>query len=144
MLIRNATYNDLEWINKQYSIINFLHSDLEDEDIVIAEIEGKNVALGRLQKIGTEESELGGIYVLPEYRKLGIGRKIVSKLVKIGSRYKKIYCLPFANLQEFYCSFGFEIIETFEDIPEKVLKKHQWCNSTYDVRVLLLAKQKVE
>jgi N-acetylglutamate synthase-like GNAT family acetyltransferase len=139
--IRIATFKDLDWINQQYKTINFLESNLENEDIIIAEANGIKAALGRLQKIKTESSELGGIYVLPKYRKNGIARKIVSELIIIGKKYQIIYCLPFSHLQDFYISFGFDLVLDTKKVPGKVLNKHKWCNSTYNDKVLLLAKQ---
>ncbi len=138
--IREATPNDLLWINQQYESVDFRLSDLKDEDVIIAMIDGQKAGLGRLQKMSETESELGGIYVLPEYRGSGIAKKVVTELLKIGQKFHRIYCLPFPHLNDFYESFGFTVMRGCHGVPEKIMEKHNWCNANYHEEVLLYVK----
>lgn len=137
-----ATKEHLDWINSQYKEINFKLSDLDKEEIIIAEYDNSKVGVGRLQEIDNHNSELGGIYILPNYRNLGIASKIVSELLLIGAKYKRIYCLPFSHLNQFYTRFGFSDVDDQRLVPNKILKKHKWCNDTYNEKVLLLEKNR--
>ena len=140
--IVQATKNEIAWINLTYEDVGFVKSDFDNEFIVIAKVNNQNAGIGRLVKIDRDNVELGGIYVLPNFRGLGAAEKIVSNLCKknpfIGST---IWCLPFENLYSFYAKFGFKNCET-QNIPQEVIKKHAWCNSEnrYEKKVLLLCK----
>lgn len=138
--IRKATTKDLTWINQQYETVDFHTSDLKEEDVIIAEINDQKAGVGRLRKMTEADCELGGIFVLPEFRGFGVARKVVSELIKIGQKYQKIYCLPFPHLNGFYESFGFTSLSDCEAIPEKIREKHNWCNDTYHEEVLLFVK----
>jgi len=81
------------------------------------------------------------MYVFKEYRGLGIAEKIVQHLMENATKNKKIWCLPFAHLQNFYVRFGF-IDHKKEDvkIPDAILSKQQWCVQNYTTNTLLLVK----
>ena len=138
-----ATTSDLEWINKKYDEVNFLHSSLTDEKIVVAKEENLSLGLGRIQELSAGVWELGGIYTFPEARGKGVARQIVEKLLTVPKELDEIYCLPFANLLDFYLSFGFKKTSPTQDTDAKILKKLDWCNSgVYENNVeLLLLKQ---
>jgi N-acetylglutamate synthase-like GNAT family acetyltransferase len=140
--IKRATLADLEWINQQYDFVNFKHSTLEDEEVVIAEVDTIKIGLGRIQEIQETTAEMGGIFVLPDYRNMGIARRIVSELVVIGKNYSIVYCLPFAHLKDFYSGFGLKEVTNYTHVPEKVLEKYKWSNDTYTEDVLLLSLDK--
>lgn len=84
------------------------------------------------KKINLENSELGGIYVLLDFRGEGSASKIVSRLVSISDEYKYVYCIQFEHLERFYKSFGFESINDVENVPGKIDNKHRWCNEYYE------------
>ncbi|MFW2746888.1 hypothetical protein ACN6QP_19145, partial [Acinetobacter baumannii] len=96
---------------------------------------------GRVVGIDANSGELGGIYVFPGNEGLGIARKVVDFLIK-NSDFSMLYCLPFAELEGFYGSMGFAAVKDMAQVPEAVLKKHEWCNSNYDKPVLLLERNK--
>jgi len=142
VLIRQAQKSDISWINQKYREIHFVESDFENDWIIIAELENKPVGLGRLVKIDAQNIELGGIYVFPEHRGLKIAEKIVRYLCENNPfPQTMLWCLPFENLSGFYQKFGFQIY-TGVQIPEKIVKKLQWCNSEnrYPEKVVLLCK----
>ena len=135
--IYESKFEELDWVNQRYKVIDLWGSNYENEIIHIACINGVWVALGRLVNIDSNSVELGGIYVLPQYRNMGIAHKIVSSLVaKIDSN-KNCFCLAFENLSGFYRSFGFTDID-LKLVPLKIQEKYQWCLSNYDTKTLLL------
>jgi len=139
--IRRATLAHLEWVNQQYASVNFKPSSLEDEEVVIAEVDSKHVGMGRIQEVEEDAAEMGGIFVLPEYRHMGIAKRIIAELVKIGKQYSSVYCLPFAHLRDLYAEFGLKELTDYYQVPNYVLNKYYWANETYSEEVLLLSRQ---
>ena len=85
--IRNAYMEESPWINERYKEIGFVPSNIAHELVAIAEHQGSRAALGRLVPVNADCAELGGIYVLPEFRGLGISKEIVSYLLRQGMTY---------------------------------------------------------
>ncbi|CAM1343554.1 GNAT family N-acetyltransferase [Tenacibaculum amylolyticum] len=140
--IRQANAHEIEWINSKYEDVGFVASNFDNEFIIIASIENQPAGLGRLVIIDEQNIELGGIYVFPNHRGLGIADKIVSYLCEHNPfKNTTIWCLPFENLQNFYYKFGFKNSNQ-RMAPLKVAEKHQWCNANeaYQKEVLLLSK----
>jgi len=140
LTIRKALPEEMDWVNAQYQQINFKLSDYNNELIVIAEVDGEKAGLGRLVTIHPDALELGGMYVLENYRKYGVARSIVQYLIA-QVKYKTLYCLPFEQLRDFYQSCGFRQVNNLKDVPEKVLDKWDWCNKAYPDKTLLLVQQ---
>ncbi|EKP67459.1 N-acetyltransferase [Acinetobacter baumannii] len=138
--LRFANTADLKAINERYAEIDFVPSHA-GELIVLASIDEKIIGQGRVVGIDANSGELGGIYVFPGNEGLGIARKVVDFLIK-NSDFSMFYCLPFAELEGFYSSMGFAAVKDMAQVPEAVLKKHEWCNSNYDKPVLLLERNK--
>lgn len=134
---RRANPDEEAWINERYAEIGFLPSDFAREFVVVALHEGSRAALGRLAPVGTDCAELGGIYVFPAFRGLGLATQMVSYLLNKGAAYRKIYCLPFEHLVQLYVRAGFRSCEA-EDVPREIEAKHRWCNSHYPQPTLLL------
>lgn len=130
----------MEWVNMQYRSINFLPSNYSNELIAIAEVNGERAGVGRLVRVNEHVMELGGMFVADGFRKLGIARSIVTFLIT-QDRGITLYCLPFEHLQSFYESCGFELVVDQLEVPEPVLTKWKWCNTTYTGKTLLLAQQ---
>ncbi|WDE03348.1 GNAT family N-acetyltransferase [Thalassomonas viridans] len=129
----------MSWVNNQYLSIGFKLSEFDRELIAIAEVDGEKAGLGRLQYVEESIAELGGMYVMDNFRGLGVAGLIVDYLVKNASDYQKIYCLPFAHLQAFYQKFGFAPEQDLAKVPRVVLDKHNWCNSSYEHKTLLFS-----
>jgi N-acetylglutamate synthase-like GNAT family acetyltransferase len=138
--IRSAYPKDEIWINERYKELGFLPSDVGRELIAIAEDDEVRAGLGRLVPINADCAELGGIYVIQEFRGRGIATEVVSYLLHQGEVYHKIFCLPFAHLEHFYSGFGFHPCEDAERVPQEVHRKHQWCNRHYEHPTLLLVR----
>ena len=101
--ISNAYMKESPRINERSKEIGFVTSNL----VAVAEHQGSRAAFGRLVPVNADCAESGGIYVLPEFRGLGIGKEIVSYLLRQGMTYKKIFCLPFAHVEQLYVGLGF-------------------------------------
>ncbi len=139
IIIRKSKPFETTWINDTYTEIGFMKSNYRNEYISVAEIENKKCGLGRLVEIDNKNKELGGIYVFPKYRGMGVADAIVNHLLRQEIN-KRIWCLPFSNLLKFYQKFGFKEIDSANNgIPETILSKHSWCNQNYEKEVLLLA-----
>lgn len=137
VIIEKAKESEIDLINSWYKEIGFVESDYSSEFISIAKIGDKYAGVGRLQNIDGESAELGGIYVIPEFRGKKVARKIVAHLLENAASYKKLYCLPFSHLKNFYISMGFSTEKDIANVPKKVLCKHSWCNNTYSSETLL-------
>lgn len=141
MTIQLATQHDLQWVNNQYKEIGFVPSKLDNEIIAIVTYESVFAGLGRIVLLNDHEAEIGGIYILNEFRGLSLANELVGYLVDTAKEknFKEVYCLPFENLQNFYQKFGFyEFDYTSVPTNQKVLDKFKWCLNSYDNPVLLL------
>lgn len=139
IIIKIAQKSEIEFINSWYRDIGFKESDYSKELTILVNIGKKPVGVGRLQNIDDENAELGGIYVLPEFRGKKIARRIVEHLLDNATSYKKVYCLPFSHLKDLYKSMGFKVEDDISNVPDKVLCKHNWCNKTYKSETLLFS-----
>lgn len=137
--IRQAKLDDIEWVNQKYDKVEFPHSNFDNKFIAIAEFDNQKVRIGRLININGENAEMGGMYVFEEYRNQGIASEIIKFLLKNSNKFENIFCLPFENLEKYYGKFGFikTLTENYPKVPEKILKKHHWCNETFHKKVLL-------
>ena len=124
-MLRTARPEETGWINEQYAKVHFIPSDPKRDTIVVAESDGMRAGIGRLVDVGEGACELGGMFVLDEFRGRGIARAIVGELIRrAGGR--DVYCIPFADLEAFYASAGFRTIEPV-GIPAKIQEKLDWC-----------------
>jgi GNAT superfamily N-acetyltransferase len=136
--VRKAAVPELPWANARYAEVDFVPST-HDDLLMIAEIDGAPAGMGRVVPLGECKGELGGMVVFPEYRNLGVARRIVESL-QASTDCRMLYCLPFSELEAFYCSLGFAPLTNTADVPQAVLDKHRWCNEHYDKPVSLLVR----
>ncbi|TCJ82065.1 UNVERIFIED_ORG: N-acetylglutamate synthase-like GNAT family acetyltransferase [Bacillus cereus] len=140
MSIQLATSNDLEWINNQYKTIGFVPSDLKRDIVAIITYDNSYAGVGRLVQIDKDTIEMGGIFILPQFRGLQLAGELVSFLVETAKKLQvqHVYCLPFAELEEFYKKYSYtEVDTTKEAVHPIILKKYNWCLDHYDKHVLL-------
>ncbi|HEV7237935.1 MAG TPA: GNAT family N-acetyltransferase [Thermoanaerobaculia bacterium] len=136
MLLRTAMSEDAGWIHDQYEKVHFIPSDLARDTIVVAEVDGERVGIGRLVPAGEGACELGGMFVADAYRGRGIAHAIVEELIRrAGGR--DVYCIPFADLETLYEAAGFRRIEAV-NVPEKIQEKLDWCAREIDRAVVLM------
>jgi N-acetylglutamate synthase-like GNAT family acetyltransferase len=134
--LRRAGPADLEWINERYRAIDFRLSAAGDFQVV-AEVAGTPAGLGRIVPLEGRVGELGGMVVFEGFRGAGVARRIIDALLETAD-YDYLYCLPFANLEGLYASFGFRQVEAGAGVPAKVIEKFRWCQEFYDEPVLLM------
>ncbi|HEK9099020.1 GNAT family N-acetyltransferase [Bacillus pfraonensis] len=142
MGIKFATSEDLEWINNQYVSVGFVPSDLKQDKVAIITYNGENVGLGRLVYIDQNTIEMGGIYILPEYRGNKLAGDLVSFLVQEAkqSNASHVYCIPFEELATFYKKYGYKEVDTDQEpVHPTIMAKYKWCLQEYDKNVLLFA-----
>ncbi len=138
MNIHQLIESELEWANDRFAEVDFVRSTHADF-IAVAEINGSKVGLGRVVPISPDVGELGGMYVLPEFRGKSLAGAIVDFLIsKSGKR--KLFCIPFGHLEHFYMAHGFQHAQPDCEIPAIVDQKYKWCQRHYDQPVSLLVQ----
>ena len=95
---------------------DFFLEELRDEhsDYIVGEIEGKIIACAGI-KIYLDEAEGMTIAVLPEFQGRGIGKKILTEIIKIAKRRgakSMIFEVRVSNVPalHIYQKFGFKIV----------------------------------
>jgi hypothetical protein len=136
--VRKAAASELAWANARYAEVDFVPST-HDDLLMIAEIDAAPAGMGRIVPLGDNKGELGGMLVFPQYRNLGVARRIVESL-QASTDCRTLYCLPFSELDAFYCSLDFAPLADTTGVPQVVLDKHRWCNEHYDKPVSLLVR----
>ncbi|HEY9698125.1 MAG TPA: GNAT family N-acetyltransferase [Trichocoleus sp.] len=107
LTVRRALRQEMAWINDRYDEAGFKRANFDGEVIAIAELDGERAGLGRLIKLDERTAELGGIYVVPNFRKQGVATKTLEFLLKEAESYHIVYCSPSTTMQDFYGSYGF-------------------------------------
>jgi N-acetylglutamate synthase-like GNAT family acetyltransferase len=135
--LRRASADDAGWIDEAYTRVHFLASDLSRDFVVVAELDGAHAGLGRLVPAGEDACELGGMLVFEEFRGRGVARAIIDELLRnVGGR--RVFCIPFAELEPIYAKAGFVKIEPDASLPEHVREKLAWCEREMKRDVILM------
>ena len=137
MRLRTATPSDSGWINAAYADVHFQPSDLGRDLVVVAELDGEHAGIGRLVPAGEEACELGGMLVFDAFRGRGVARAIIDELLRHADG-RKVYCIPFADLEPIYEKAGFRRRERGDDLPEYVREKLEWCEREIPAREVIL------
>lgn len=137
--VRKILGSELGWANARYAEIGFVAA-AETDLVVIAELDGVRAGLGRLVPVAADMAELGGIYVLPQFRGKAVARAIVTWLLN-HSPYDRLFCIPFAHLEHFYAGFGFAPVSPDAAVPPAVTGKRHWCEQRYPDGVKLLVRE---
>lgn len=74
--------------------------------------EGKLVGVGRALADGIDCSYICDVALLPSHQGLGLGKQIVSKLVRLSSSHKKIFLYSVPGKEAFYKKIGFKRMST--------------------------------
>jgi N-acetylglutamate synthase-like GNAT family acetyltransferase len=137
--LRAAAPHDEEWINARYRELGFLLSDLERDEVVLAEVDGERAGMGRLVPAGPDACELGGMFVADAFRGRGVARALIEELLQ-RARGREVYCIPFAELEPIYAASGFERIQPAPELPGHVQDKLAWCERAMARPVILMKK----
>lgn len=95
--------------------------DLKKEQFIVALRDNELVGFGRLRD-HTDCLELCSLGVVTSYRRQGIGKAIVTKLIENFSKNIYLVCI----IPDFFIPFGFHQVETF---PISIQNKIQYCTS---------------
>src|SRR5689334_14602243 len=80
---------------------------------------GQMVGAGRVLADGRDCAYLCDVAVLPSHRRLGLGKEIVGRLVRLSRGHRKIILYAVPGTESFYEAFGFRRMTTamaiFED-----------------------------
>lgn len=139
IVLRTLSESELAWANERYAEIRFRPSPATDL-VAVAEIGGVKAGLGRLVPVEENTGELGGMYVLPEFRGRQVAAEIVAHLLR-QSPYRRLFCIPFAHLEGFYRGFGFRPVAAGDAVPAAVAEKADWCAKEYPTPVSLLVRE---
>lgn len=74
--------------------------------------EGKLVGVGRALADGIDCSYICDVALLPSHQGRGLGKQIVSELVRLSSGHKKIILYSVPGREPFYKQFGFKRMST--------------------------------
>jgi predicted N-acetyltransferase YhbS len=134
--IRPAEPGDRPFIDTTYAAIQF-PAVTPDDLLLVAELEGERVGLGRLVQCAEDTVELGGIWVDGRHRRHGIAAAIVQDLLaRAGAR--RVFCVPFTPLVDYYKRFGFVDAPRDASVPPLVRAKLDVCLVTFPQGVSLL------
>jgi GNAT superfamily N-acetyltransferase len=134
--LRAATTADHDWIDDRYARVHFIPSDFARDTIVVAEMDGAPVGMGRLVPAGEGACELGGMYVEDAQRGRGVARAIIDELIRLAGN-RDIYCIPFADLTALYAAAGFAPSDP-ASATDHVREKLAWCKREHERPVVLL------
>jgi len=119
MRLRNATKTDSPQILDLAKKLELDYSGMEADDFLVAEEKGKIVGICALKK-HKDCLELCSLGVDENYRKLGLGKKLVFGVLKKAKG--EVYLATI--IPEFFEKFGFE---KSPQIPLSMVKKSDWC-----------------
>ena len=74
--------------------------------------DGRLVGVGRALADGADCSYICDVALLPSHQGLGLGKKIVSKLLELSSGHKKIILYSVPGKESFYKKLGFKRMST--------------------------------
>lgn len=89
------------------------------DDWMIADSDGRIIGVGSLVEMGPTLSEVRSLAVAPDYRKFGIGAKIVAALIDLAREREIPTVFALTRAVQFFEKQGFAVT-TKNDFPEKV------------------------
>ncbi|MGF9965827.1 N-acetyltransferase family protein [Bacillus rhizoplanae] len=121
----NDTYTDIIPISVQERFLQHAYSydmmkhRLQHSHLFVGEVDGEIVGFANFSPIKYQnETELGAIYLLPEYQGNGIGTALLRKGITILEGVKKIYINVESENKKgkaFYNTKGFAVVDAFEE-----------------------------
>lgn len=131
MIMRKAKISDVESIHTLITYYaeqdlmlarsrNMLYENLRE--FTVAEDQGQIVAAGSLHITWQDLAEIRAMAVTPDYKKKGIGRRLVSKFIEEARELEipRIFALTYQD--GFFAKCGFSIIDK-DSLPQKVWKE---------------------
>jgi len=84
------------------------------------------IGAGRALADGVDCSYICDVAVHPDYQGVGLGKKIISKLIEVSKGHKKILLYSVPGKETFYAKFGFKKMKTAMAIFENQEQAIQW------------------
>lgn len=122
--IRDASAAERAWADERYREIQFSPTRASHR-VLVAELDGALVGLGRLVPIEPGVVELSGIWTSEAARGVGVARRMVTELLARAATDREVWCVPFTHLVPFYATFGFASVAP--PWPEPISAKIQAC-----------------
>lgn len=123
--IADAHRNELGFVRRP-TLINAIGRS----EVLIAKQNGNIVGFVEYRHRRDEQTTLYNIAVVPQYRGLGIGSKLVQSLIieakKCNKRYISLKCPEDLVANQFYETLGFQLHE-IESGKQRRLKIWRWC-----------------
>ena len=125
--LKKALKKDDEEIQKVMKK-NHLNRSQDDYKVFYCLKKGQKIAaLGRIIEFSDRVSVLASLVVMPKFRKMGLGYKIMGGLIK-KSKTKRVYIMCKHELREYYLKFGFEEVKK---VPKEVEERYKDDLNTY-------------
>lgn len=141
--VREARSREIDWVNNRYDSIGFPASDFEREIIAIAEWDGERAGLSRIIRIGADVAEVGGTFVLPPFRGLGIAKQLLRFLNEKSAMFSSVYALPFVHVTPLYRELGFSPVDRdAPDLPPDIIEKIAWFDRNFAREVRVMRRQR--
>lgn len=118
---RKPTDKEFKQIGSFITEFELDNRDLKKEQFIAALRDSELVGFGRLRE-HTDCLELCSLGVVTLYRRQGIGRAIVAKLIENFSKNIYLVCI----IPDFFIPFGFQKVKTF---PISIQNKIEYCTS---------------
>lgn len=131
--IRDAKEEDMIFVKEKIKEFKLDPENLQSNQFIVVEDDKKIVGFGRLKPY-KDAVEVGSLGVIPEYRKKGVAKLIMSELIKKGP--KKLYATT--DIPEFPAKFGFKIID---NPPESIKHKCEICKIRKGIVAMELVKE---
>jgi len=112
--IRPAIEAEQEEINRIIKEAGINPRQLDWQRFLVADDEGKVIAIGQVKPHGDEVRELASLAVIPEHKGQGWGRKMVEALLE--QEEGKIFLICKSLLEPYYNRFGFHTLK-FKEMP---------------------------
>ncbi len=126
-------------IQATWDAIEFARSGESDRVLVAINARGERVGQGRLVPVGDGHVELGGMWTRDDWRGRGVAGALVRALLEAAGA-ATVWCVPWADLAEFYNGLGLSESTPTESAPEKIREKLSYCRARYPRAVALLRK----
>lgn len=120
MIIRKASKEDIPYIVRIAWRLALDYPGMEDDTFFLAEERGKIIGILGLREYG-DFLEMLSVGVLEEFRKMGVGKKLVEGALK-QIRGRRVYLMT--SIPDFYGALGFKEVNKF---PEAIKKDPAWC-----------------
>lgn len=137
--LRNPTDKEFKQICLFITEFELDNRDLKKEQFIVALSDNELIGFGRLRE-HTDCLELCSLGVVTSYRRQGIGKAIVTKLIENFSKNIYLVCI----IPDFFIPFGFQKVEIF---PVSIQNKIEYCTSELIVPepyVAMLLSPKIE